>query len=156
MKKLVAILMLATAIVAPETAFAKDLSITAQMGPYSGRPAYLAIYVTKPDGSYDSTLWIAGQKTRFYQDLRNWFRGIAASGETIDGITGASVGSGQTLSVNVTLADALIDAGYQLHVDSAVEDGGYYPNDVVLPLSTASSGKPVSGSGYVQSLTVTM
>jgi hypothetical protein len=156
MKKLIAILMLATAIVAPEAAFAKDLSVTAQMGNYSGRPAFLAIYVTKPDGTYDSTLWIAGQKTRYYQDLRNWFRGISNSGESIDGITGASVGSGQTLNVNVTLADALIDAGYQLHVDSAVEDGGYYPNDVVLPLSAASSGKPVAGTGYLQTLTVTM
>jgi hypothetical protein len=156
MKKLVAILLLGTALVMPEIAFARDVAITAQMAPYSGHAAYVAVYVTKPDGTYDSTLHIAGQRTKYYRDLRGWYRSFAASGQSVDGVTGASVGSGQTLSINVTLADALIDAGYQIHVDSAVENGGYYPDDVVVPLTAASSGAPVAGTGYVQTLTVNM
>ena len=40
----------------------------------------------------------------------------------VDGITGASVGSGRTLEVSMDLADALFDAGYTLHVDAAAED----------------------------------
>lgn len=155
MKKLAAALILSTALVAPGLAYAKDLTIKAQIASYSGPNTFFAIYVTKPDGSYDSTLWVAGQNQRYYRHLRNWVRGISAAGDNIDGISGASVGAGQTLTVHASLADTMIDAGYQIHVDSAVENGGEYANDVVLPLTQANSGVPASGTGYVQNLIVT-
>lgn len=155
MKKFAAAVFLATALAVPGLAYAKDLTIAAQIANYRGPNAFFAIYVTKPDGSYDSTLWVAGQNQRYYRHLRNWVRGISTAGGNLDGISGASVGSGQTLSVHASVADALIDAGYQIHVDSAVENGGEYANDVVVPLTQASSGVAVTGTGYVQSLTVT-
>jgi len=155
MKKLAA-LVVATALATPGLAYAQDVTIEAQIASYRGPNAYFAIYVTKPDGSYDSTLWVAGQSQRYYRHLRDWVRGISAAQGNIDGISGASVGGGQTFRTTVTLADSLIDAGYQIHVDSAVEGGGEYPNDIVLPLTRANSGQPAAGTGYVQSLTVTM
>jgi len=156
MKKLAAVLMLATAIVTPGLALAKDITITAQMAKYRGPGAYLAIYVTDASGAYHSTLWVAGGKAKYYRHLRDWVRGISAAGGSIDGITGASVGSGQTLTVNASVADALIDAGYQIRVDSAVEEAGEYAAEIVVPLEQASSGVPVSGPGYVDNLTVSM
>jgi len=155
MKTLAAALVLSTALAVPGLAYAKDLTIAAQIATYRGPNAFLAIYLAKPDGGYDSTLWVAGQNQRYYRHLRNWVRGISAVGGTIDGISGASVGTGQTLSVHASVADAMIDAGYQIHVDSAVENGGEYPNDVVMPLARANSGVAATGTGYVQSLTVT-
>jgi hypothetical protein len=154
MKKIAAALVLATALAMPGLAYAKDLTIEAQIAAYRGPNTFLAIYVTKPDGSYDSTLWVAGQNQRYYRHLRNWVRGISSVGGNIDGISGASVGAGQTLTVHASLADSMIDAGYQIHVDSAVENGGEYANDVVMPLAQASSGVVATGTGYVQSLTV--
>ena len=156
MKKIAAALMLATAIVAPEIALAKDVTITAQMSNYRGPGAYLAIYVTDASGVYHSTLWVAGGKAKYYRHLRDWVRGISAAGGSIDGITGASVGGGQTLTVNASIADALIDAGYQIRVDSAVEEAGEYAAEIVVPLEQASSGVAVSGPGYVDNLTVSM
>ena len=154
MKQLVAALLLATALVSPTLAMAKDVTITTQMTNYSGNAAYLAIYLTKPDGSYDSTLWVSGTKTRYLGDLRGWIRAMGSATVNIDGITGASVGSGQTLTIHTNLADTMIDAGYQIHVESAVEHGGEYPDDAVAPVATTSA--PVAGSGYVQTLTVSM
>ena len=155
MKKLTAILLLATAFSAPGLAYAKDATLAIQMTSYQGPPAYLAVYLAKPDGSYDSTLWIAGGQGDFYRHLRGWIRGISNTNDRIDAITGASVGSGQTLKVGVTIADALIDAGYTLHVDSAVEHGAENRDDVVLPLDQANSGKVVPGSGYVSAMSLT-
>lgn len=155
MKKIATALVIATALAGPSLAYAKDLTIEAQVASYRGPNAFFAIYVTRPDGSYDSTLWVAGQNQRYYRHLRNWVRGISAAGGTIDGISGASVGAGRTLSVHASIADTMIDAGYQIHVDSAVENGGEYANDVVMPLAQASSGVAAAGTGYVQSLTVT-
>jgi hypothetical protein len=155
MKKLITILMLATAIATPTVAYAKDASLSIQMANYPGPPAYLAVYLNKPDGSFDSTLWVAGGQSRYQRDLRGWFRGASASGQRVDGITGASVGSGRTLQVTVSIADTLIDAGYTVHVDSAVEDGGQVRDDTTLDLTKANSGKVVAGKGYVAAMSVT-
>lgn len=156
MKKFLLPLLLCTALIAPGAALAKDATISTTLSNYSGRDAYLAIYVTKPDGSYDSTLWVAGGKVRYLGELRGWVSALQGSNATLslDGITGASVGSGQTFNINVSLADSMIDAGYQIHVESAVEHGGEYPDDVVIPISSGT--QQANGTGYVQSLTVTM
>lgn len=153
MKKLTAILMLATAFSVPGLAYARDMTLEIQASRYQGPPAYLAVYLTKPDGSFDSTLWVAGGRPQYYQHLRGWFRKY--DGSALDGITGASVGSGQTMKASISIADALIDAGYTIHVDSAVEHGAENRDDVVLPLTQANSGQIVSGSGYVDAMRVT-
>lgn len=157
MKKIIASLLLCTALVAPAAAMAKDVTIDTKLVNYSGRSAYLAVYLSKPDGSYDSTLWVSGTKTRYLGEMRGWVSAMQNAGETsltLDGISGASVGGGQTLTVHANLADALIDAGYTIHVETAVEHGGEYPDDAVAPLT--STPQQVAGTGYVSTLSVSM
>ena len=156
MKKYLAILLLGTALVAPGAALARDVTIKTTLSNYGGNNAYLAVYLTKPDGSYETTLWAAGSRTRYLGDLRGWVSALQSWGGTLslDGISGASVGSGQTLTVHANLADAMIDAGYQIHVETAVENGGRYPDDAVAPLT--SQAQTVAGNGYVKSLSVSM
>jgi len=153
MKKLAAILMLATDLVAPGAAMARDVTIETTMMRYSGPAAYLAVYLTDPSGAYHSTLWVAGHKTRYYGALRGWAQGASRAGSLgLDGISGASVGGGETLTVHADLADALIDAGYKIHVDTAVEDGAEFSNDAVIELT--STPATIDGTGYVSKLSV--
>jgi Predicted periplasmic protein (DUF2271) len=112
--------------------------------------------LTDAQGKFHSTLRVSGRKVKYHSHLRDWSRGNASERRNIDGITGASVGSGQSLKVSVDVADALIDAGYQIRIDSSVENGRDYPADVVVPLTSANAGKPTSGKGYVQSFTFDM
>lgn len=156
MRNIITTLLLGTALVTPSMVWAKDVTVSVDMVRFSGNPAYLAVYLTKPDGSYDSTLWVSGSRQRYLGHLRQWATGVRAVGVNIDGITGASVGGGQTLTVKSNVADALIDAGYKVNVDTAVENGGEYSSDAVAPLTIAGSGKPVDGTGYVSKLTVSM
>ena len=51
------------------------------------------------------------------------------------------------------LADALIDAGYEIRIDAAVEDMRDSPSEVRVPLTTGNAGKPQAGKQYIQSLT---
>jgi len=53
--------------------------------------------------------------------------------------------------VTVDLADTLMDAGYEIRVDSAVEDGRDNPAGVRVPLTTSGLGKPSAGRGYIES-----
>ena len=156
MNKIVLSLCLAGVIALPGLAQARPVTLTTQLKNYSGDGAYLAIYVTDAAGQYQKTLWVSGKKAKYYKNLRDWARGSGMKAAEFDGVSGASVGNGRALKVTVELADALIDAGYEIRVDSAVEDGRDNPADVRTPLTTSGAGKPAAGSGYVQSFTYDM
>ena len=152
MKKIIAATCLAGAIALPGLAQAREVTLTTQLKDYSGNGAYLAIYVTDANGQYQKTLWVAGKKAKYYKHLPDWARGGGTVAGQYDGVSGASVGSGETLTVSADLADSLIDAGYQIRIDSAVEDQRDVRADVVLPLTLKGAGQPASGGTYVQSL----
>ena len=151
MKKTALALCIATAMALPGLAEARPVTLTTDLQSYSGNAAFLAFYVTDASGKYQKTLWVAGKKAKYYKHLRDWARGSGLRASEIDGVTGASVGSGRTLKVTVEIADALIDAGYEIRVDSAVEDHAENPADVRVPLTKAGAAKPVAGHGYVKS-----
>ena len=151
-----AALFMAGAIAAPSLVQARPVTLTTQLQSYSGNGAYLAFYLTDATGQYKKTLWVAGQKSKYYKHLRDWARGSGMKASEFDGVSGASVGSGKSLKVTVELADALIDAGYEIRVDSAVEDQRENPADVRAPLTKQGAGKPVAGRGYVKSFTYDM
>jgi hypothetical protein len=149
MKTELSLIALAAALALPGLAEARPITVTTELDNYGGRGAYLAVYVTNAAGAYQGTLYVAGRKSQYFRHLSDWAR---AGGNAADGATGASVGSGRTLTISVDLADALFDAGYEIHVDVAVEDMRDGPSDAVVPLTTAGAGQPVAGRSYVQSL----
>ena len=53
----------------------------------------------------------------------------------------------------IDLADAYIDSGYQLKIDTSVEDKRDNRNDIVVPLTSEGVGKPAAGRGYVKAFT---
>ncbi|MDF2143169.1 DUF2271 domain-containing protein [Paenirhodobacter sp. CAU 1674] len=154
MKSLLAALALSTALTLPGLAQARPVTFTTQMANYGGDGAYLALYVTDPQGAYAGSLWLAGGKAKYYRHLSGWNAATGGDTAQVDGITGASVGAGRALTITLDLQDALFDAGYTLHVDAAVEDMPDSPNEVVLPLTSANLGQPAPGRRYVKSITV--
>ena len=153
MKTPLAALLLALPLLAPIGAEARPVRITTTLTPYGGDGAYLAIYLTDKDGKLQKTIHVAGGKAKYYKHLAGWYR---QSGGRIDGTTGASVGAGKTLTVSAEIADALVDAGFEIRVDSAVEKESDVPADARISVSKANAGKPAAGRGYVKSLTFDM
>lgn len=156
MKTLLSALALSTALTAPALAIAKPVTLTANMSQYGGDGAYLALYVTDANGTYKGSLWMAGGKAKYYQHLSDWYRATGGNTAEINGITGASVGAGGQLQITLDLADALFDAGYELHIDTSVEDMRDSPSEVVVPLTTAGAGQPVAGRRYIRDFTYDM
>ena len=141
------------ALTLPLLAHSRPVTISTTLNNYGGDGAYLAVYLTDAQGTYAGTLWVAGGKAKFYRHLRDWARLSAGDTKRLDGVTGASVGVGRTLKVTAELADALIDAGYEIHIDAAAEDMRESPSEVRLPLTSDGSGKAVAGKQYIQSAT---
>lgn len=149
--KLAVAVSLAGALALPGLAQARTLTLHTQMQSYRGDGAYLACYLTDANGKYQSTLWVSGKKAKYYKHLRDWNLARNRDGVPFDGVSGASVGTGEQLTVSVEVADALLDAGYEIRIDSAVEDKRDQPVDVRVPLTSQGAGKPVNGNGYIDS-----
>jgi hypothetical protein len=144
----------ACALAVPAQAHSRPVTLTAQLKDYGGDGAYLAAYLTDAKGTYVRTLWVAGGKAKYHKHLSDWSRLSAGDAKRLDGVTGASVGAGRTLKVTADLADALIDAGYEIRIDAAVEDMRDSPSEVRVPLSRTIVGKPQSGRQYIQSVSL--
>ncbi|NDK35363.1 DUF2271 domain-containing protein [Rhodovulum sulfidophilum] len=114
------------------------------MADYVGDGAYPA-YVTDASGAYAGSLWVAGAKAKYYKSLSDLCAATGGDSAEVEGIPGASVGAGRTLTVSLDLAEALFDAGYELHNDAAVEDLHDSPSEIVLPLGTEGLSRPVAG-----------
>ena len=135
---------------------AGEVTITTALNTYRGNGAYLAIYLTDADGKYARTLWVAGGKSKYYRHLLDWARGSGMQRSEYDGMTGASVSSGDSLTVKVDIDEALIDTGYLIRVDSAVEDQRENRIDAEVALTREGAGRPVTGRGYVKTLSYTL
>ena len=149
-------LALVIGIAAAAPAYARNMTLTTELSNYSGDGAYLAIYIADQAGAYQQTLWVAGRKSKYYRHLGGWARGSRLDSSEFDGRTGASVLNGRTLSTTVEIADNLIDAGYQILIDSSVEDKREIRNDVSVPLTQSNSAKAVSGRGYIKAFSFTL
>lgn len=154
MKKIFAVLAISTALLATNFAYAKTVSATVTMKGFRGPPAYVAVYLTKPNGQFHSTLSVKGHKSKYRKHLRGWMRGASRSKQRLDGISGASVGSGRSFTVSANVKDALLDAGYQVHVDTAVEDRGEFRSDAAVKVSSANPKVSAKGKGFVKSLQI--
>ena len=154
MKTLLSALVLTTALTGP--ALARPVTLTTNMNQYGGDGAYLVLYVTDANGTYMGSLWMAGGKSKYYKHLSDWYRATSGNTAEINGITGASVGAGRQLKITLDLADALFDAGYELHIDASVEDMRDSPSEVVVPLTTTGAGQPATGRRYIRNFTYDM
>ncbi|MEO7941416.1 MAG: DUF2271 domain-containing protein [Burkholderiaceae bacterium] len=152
-KPLLTTLAAACALALPVLAQSRQVTLTAQLKNYGGDGAYLAGYLTDAKGVYVRTLWVAGGKAKYHTHLSDWNRLSSGDTKRLAGVTGASVGAGRVLKVTAELADALIDAGYEIRVDAAAEDMRDSPSEIRVPLSSANAGKPQAGKQYIQSLT---
>lgn len=151
-KPLLTLLASACAMAIPTMAHSRPVSLTVQLKNYGGDGAYLAAYLTDAKGAYVRTLWVAGGKAKYHKHLSEWRRISSGDAKRLDGITGASVGAGRTLKVSADLANAMIDAGFEIRIDAAAEDMRDSPMEVRVPLSTANIGKPQAGKQYIQSV----
>lgn len=142
-----------TAYLISTQAFAREITLSTELKSYGGNGAYLALYLTNTEGQYQKTLWIAGQKSKYYKHLSGWAQGSGLRSSEYDGLTGASIHSAKTLKITLDLADSYIDSGFVIRIDSAVEDMRDIRNAVVVPLTSAGAGKATPGRGHIKAFT---
>ncbi|RFC55750.1 DUF2271 domain-containing protein [Brumimicrobium aurantiacum] len=131
-----------------------DYKCLIQLKNYQGEGAYVVISLIDNEGEYVKTLRVLGDDREWYPDLPAWntFREKNRFQPRLDGITGASIGSGERSVVSFTLEEQYIDKGYTLRFETSVEDKKYHKEDVVIDLSkdNLSKGKYEGEKGYIR------
>ena len=126
-----------------------------QMTNYNGEAAYMVVSLIDPQGNYQKTLYVFGDIGKYYDSLKKWFVFYQDKKEKIDAVTGASITQGDRKTITLNLNKNLLDQGYKIRFESAVEDQNYYTTDAEVPFSSESLKGKTEGSGYVRYIRLT-
>jgi len=125
-----------------------------QLKNYQGEGAYIAVSVVDSKGEYIETLRVLGDDHEWYPDITAWyaFRDKNRHQPRLDGVTGATIGSGERSVVSFKIDSKYIDKGYTLRFETAVEDKSYHTKDVVVQLNREQLklGKYEGKDGYIR------
>ncbi len=132
---------------APDTANYKCMI---QLTNYEGEGAYLVVSLLNADGEYDQTLYVQGDDNEWYRDIEEWWTYYGTVKPDIDAITGATVSGGERSLTVLKIPTHKIDAGYKIRFESAVEDQGYYKDDVQFELTSESLKSKLEGKGFIR------
>ena len=138
--------------------FLATISLTAQtqyrcmfqMNAYKGESAYVVVSLVNANNKYEKTLAVLGPDKKWYDSLTEWFKAQQAKPEKLDAITGASIKGGDRRITTFTIDDKLLNRGYKIRFESAVEDQKYFADDVIIPLTTEKLTEKADGKGYIK------
>lgn len=121
-----------------------------QMMNYTGERAYVVVSLVDPNGDYVKTLYVQGDDKEWFPDLKNWWSFSNGSSESIDAITGATIGNGQRNIISLSFDQSQVDSGYTIRFESAVENQEYYAIDAEVAIESATIRNTVNGKGYIR------
>lgn len=121
-----------------------------QLVNYTGENAYVVVSLMAPDGKYHKTLSVHGKDEKWYSDIIGWWGHQKKAKQKIDGITGASIAGGQRSMNVIKIPSELINKGYKIRVESAVESQSYHKQDIEFEYKSENINQKVDGKGYVK------
>ena len=127
-----------------------------QLKNYQGEAAYVIVSIVNSKGDYIETLRVFGDGHEWYPDLKSWYayRENKRHQPRLDGVTGATIGSGERSVVPFNIDKKYIDQGYTLQFETAVEDKNYHAKDIVVQLTSdqLKLGKYDGMEGYIRQI----
>ncbi len=121
-----------------------------QMVNYDGEGAYIVVGLVDPQGEYMDTLYMLGDDDEWYYELEDWWRWFGRANDSIDGITGPTLGGGERTILHFELQEEWLDRGYGLRFETGVENEGYHPREVLIPLTSDFEQGKHHGEGFIR------
>lgn len=145
----------------PETKEDKlSVKCMVQMIEYRGEGAYFAISVVDSKAEYIKTLYVMGNDKTWFSDMKTFWQYLRNNNlytdkafySMVDGISGATISGGQRRIFPLEIPVDLLNKGYLLRFETAVEDKGYYSEDVAFYLNQTALSKSYKGSGFISEI----
>lgn len=153
MKKIISILGVSVALFFALSAFLEkdqQYKCMIQLTNYTGEGAYIVVSLLDSEGKYQKTLQVLGDDDEWYYELSDWWKFYGKKRINIDGITSATISGGERVVKILSINDNLLNKGYKLRFETAVEEKGYYPDDVEFELTREALSGKHKGRGFVR------
>ena len=121
-----------------------------QMKNYDGEGAYIAVGLVDENGDYLKTLHIVGDDDEWYYELEEWWRFHGRKRVSVDGITGPTIAGGERTTFVFQLEAEELNKGYGIRFESGVENEGYYPREIIVPLDTDIPNEKLECDGFIR------
>jgi hypothetical protein len=121
-----------------------------QMKNYRGEGAYVIISLLNEKGAYQETLYVQGADDEWYFDLKEWWSFHGKKRTNIDAITGATISGGERNISVIAIPNNVLDKGYKIRFETAVEDQKYHKNDVEFELTAKNMKGKIEGKGFIR------
>ncbi len=121
-----------------------------QMKNYSGEGAYIVISLLNQKGEYIKTLYVQGEDDEWYFDIPEWWKFQGKKRANIDAITGATISGGEREISIISIEDNVVNKGYKIRFETAVEDQEYHTSDVEFELTKENLKSKIEGKGFIR------
>jgi hypothetical protein len=121
-----------------------------QMKNYDGEGAYIIAGLVDENGDYLRTLHVVGDDDEWHYELEEWWKFHGRTRPSIDGITGPTIAGGERTTFVFDVRSNELDRGYGIRFESGVENEGYFPREVIIPLVSDMSNGKREGDGFIR------
>lgn len=121
-----------------------------QMKNYSGEGAYVVVSLINEDQQYKKTLYVHGKDPEWYSEIYSWWKFYGKRRTSLDAISGATISGGERSMSVLEIPSEMINAGYKLRFETAVEDKAYYETDLEIDLVEDQLTTKIEGTGRIR------
>ncbi len=134
-----------------------SLKCMVEMTDYRGEGAYFSISIIDNEEIYLKTIYVLGSDKTWFSEMKSFWKHLKANNlfldddfyPLIEGVSGPTISGGETRILQLEIPKLLYDNANYLRFETAVEDKGYYPDDINVALNEESLKKSYEGNGFI-------
>ena len=137
-----------------------SLKCMVEMTDYRGQGAYFTISVVDNKESYLKTVYVLGTDKTWFSEMKSFWKHLKINNlfldnefyPIIEGISGPTISGGETRILLLKIPKSLYNKNNRLRFETAVEDKGYYTDDVNIALNNDGMNKVYDGTGFINNI----
>ena len=127
---------------------------------YTGQGAYIAISIIDKSEKYIKTVYVFGNDKSWFSKMKLFWRNLRENNlfldkdfyPLVDAISGPTISGGERRVFQFKIPKNLFNSNYNLRIETAVEDKGYYVNDIIINLNPENLKKIYQGEGFINEI----
>ena len=127
---------------------------------YTGQGAYIAISIIDKSEKYIKTVYVFGNDKSWFSKMKLFWRNLRENNlfldkdfyPLVDAISGPTISASERRMFQFKIPKNLFNSNYNLRIETAVEDKGYYVNDININLNPENLKKIYQGEGFINEI----
>tara|TARA_Y100000385_G_scaffold125135_1_gene130104 strand:+ start:2409 stop:2912 length:504 start_codon:yes stop_codon:yes gene_type:complete len=137
-----------------------SLKCMVEITDYRGEGAYFSISIIDDKDLYLKTVYVLGTDKTWFSEMKSFWKHLKINDlylddefyPLIEGISGPTISGGETRILQLKIPKLLYNKTNRLRFETAVEDKGYYTDDINVELNKESLSKSYQGNGFIRNI----